>query len=114
MPIGIIRKPTLGGGGGTPLSLAEGYGYGTNSHTINLLELLVPVSSYFSNYGVRSSGVTGEGHWIDIYRNGQYQVAGLDFFESPVRGSGATYFTFSEILPPPSPEEIIVVIIYKL
>jgi len=113
MPIGIIRGGSLNPGS-APLSVAEGYGYGTNTRIVNLLDLVVPVPSYFSNYGVSSSSTTGEGHWIDIYRNGQYQVAGVDFFESPVRGTGATYVTFSEVLPAPTPEEIIVVIVYKL
>lgn len=113
MPIGIIRGGSLGAGG-SPLSVAEGYGYGTNNRIVNLLALTVPVPSYFSNYGVRNSNTTGEGHWIDIYRNGQYQVAGIDFFESPIKGTGATYFTFSGLLPAPTPDEIIVVIVYKL
>ena len=113
MPIGIMRDDDGGTGEGN-LPLAEGYGHGTDSYTVSLHELEVPVESYFSNYGATGSGPDGEGHWIDIYRNGQYQVAGLDFFEEPVAGSGATYFTFSEALPAPSPEEIIVVIVYKL
>ena len=111
MPIGIMRDDDAGLGN---LPLAEGYGYGTDSYTINLHDLTVPVESYYSNYGSRSSGPDGEGHWIDVYRNGQYQVAGLDFFESPVVGNGATYFSFSQLIPAPSADEVIVVIVYKL
>lgn len=113
MPIGIMRDDDAGAGNGN-LPLAEGYGHGSDSYIINLHELEVPVESYYSNYGSRESGPDGEGHWIDIYRNGQYQVAGLDFFESPVLGTGATYFSFSELIPPPSAEEVIAVIVYKL
>jgi len=113
-PIGIMRDDEGGGGGAGNLPLAEGYGHGTNEYMISLHELEVPVESYFSNYGSTGSGASGEGHWIDIYRNGQYQVAGLDFFEDPVMGSGASYITFSESIPAPSPEEVIVVIVYKL
>jgi hypothetical protein len=114
MPIGIMRDEDAGGGGGDNLPLAEGYGHGDDSYIINLHELEVPVESYYSNYGFTGSGADGEGHWIDVYRNGQYQVAGLDFFESPVNGTGATYFSFSELIPPPSAEEVIAVIVYKL
>lgn len=113
MPIGVMRDDDAPGGGDN-LPLAEGYGYGDNSYTINLHELTVPVESYYSNYGLAGSGEEGEGHWLDVYRNGQYQVAGLDFFESPVVGAGASYFTFSELIPPPSSEEVIAVIVYKL
>lgn len=115
MPVGVIRGEGLGGsGGGGSRPLAEGYGYGTGSYTVNLQSITVPLASYYSNYGSRSSGPSGEGHWIDVYRNGQYQVAGVDFFESPVRGPGATYITFSQNIPAPSSSEVIVFIVYKL
>jgi len=109
-----MRDDDAGGGGGNNLPLAEGYGYGSGTFIINMHELQVPVESYYSNYGLAGSGEEGEGHWIDVYRNGQYQVAGLDFFECPIIGSGATYFSFSELIPAPSSDEIIAVIVYKL
>jgi len=114
MPIGRIRGEGLSGGSNQSRPLAEGYGYGTNSYIVNIQSLTVPVQSYYSNYGSRSSGPSGEGHWIDVYRNGQYQVASVDFFESPIQGPGATYITFSQNIPAPSPSEVIVVIVYKL
>lgn len=112
MPIGITGQNNDGVPLGTPLE--EGYGSGTGQYLYYLNQMTVPIVSYYSNSGIKSSGQAGEGHWMDIYRNGQYQIAGVDYHESPSRGTGQTFIIWDQAQPAPDKTETIGVIVYRL
>jgi len=110
MPIGISG---LSNQNQPNVPLAEGYGKGTGKFVFFLIDMDIPIPSYYSNAGIKSAGPDGEGHWMNVFRNGARQIAGIDYSESPVRGSGQIFIVWSNNSPPPAIDEMIEIEVFR-